>query len=277
MVISPHTRISELIKANDASIAAIAGLAKPLRKLKNPLLRRVMASRVTVAGAAAIGGCSIGDFERVLKPLGFTFVEAATGADPVADVPIQRPDWLVQAAGQGVVEFDVRAIIESGDDPLKAILKRYGALMEGQVLCVVNSFVPYPLIHLLETKGARSYVAAVNDDVWHTWFLKDRVGNAKNESPNAGSVVMHDGDSFDQQVARYDEPQLRRIDVRHLPMPLPMQAILETLPELGDGEVLYVQHKRVPLHLLEALDNQSYAIHIHEVGEGDVKLLISKP
>ncbi len=274
MVIGPHTRIAELIKANDASIDAIAGLAKPLRKLKNPLLRRVMASRVTIAEAAAIGGCPIAHFARVLGPLGFTFRETAAGGDPVAAVPAPRPDWLVRAAGRGVEEFDVRPTIDAGDDPLKAILQRFGALGPGQALCIVNSFIPHPLISLLEGKGALSFVEPAGDGAWHTWFLKGHGSGATDHPPTAGGVVMHDGDSFDRQLARYAASRVRCIDVRALPMPRPMETILAALPELGDGEALYVRHKRVPLHLLEALDGQPYAIHIHEAGEGDVKLLM---
>lgn len=274
MIINQHTKISALIKANEASIEAIAGLAKPLRKLKNPLLRRVMASRVTIADAAAIGKCSVSDFKRVLEPLGFTFTETGAADSPAIGADRQRPGWLPED-GDGQTEyFDVRDMIESGDDPLKAILQRYGALRPEQVLCIINSFIPYPLISLLENKGAQSFAEAMENNLYHTWFFKGHEGQETGDAAAANHVVMHDADSFGRAVRRYDESQLRCIDVRHLPMPLPMQTILETLPELAADEVLYVQHKRVPLHLLEALDGQPYTIHIHEVDEGDVKMLI---
>lgn len=274
MVIGPHTRISELVKSNEASIEAIASLAKPLRKLRNPLLRRIMASRVTIAEAASIGGCSAGDFKRVLEPLGFVFQGIDT-AEPGPDTAnAVRPEWLMQATEAQTDHFDVRGIIESGDDPLKAILKRFTALPERHVLCITNSFIPYPLINLLGKKGAASYVESEGGKLHHTWFYKNATTDTyEKPEPGESNVTMLDAAAFSVLLDRFDTGRIRRIDVRHLPMPMPMQTILETLPALEQGEVLLVDHKRVPLHLLEELQGAPYAIHIHEISEGDVKVL----
>lgn len=274
MIINKHTRVSEVIKANADSIAAIAALAKPLRKLKNPLLRRVMAPRVTLAEAAAIGGCSMADIRAALEPLGFRFADEARTDSQEERENIERPDWLA-AADEDVADFfDVRELIESGDDPLRAIVQRYGALPTGNVLCIVNSFIPYPLINLLGKKGAESFVETVGDRVYHTWFFKREMPAKRTEESGAERVIMHDAPSFNRILEAYPDQRLIRLDVRPLPMPQPMETILETLPALAPGQALYVQHKRVPLHLLEELAEQAYVTHIHEVREGDVKLLI---
>ena len=274
MVINEHTRIAEVIKANADSIAAIAALARPLRKLNNPLLRRVMAPRVTLAEAAAIGGCSLADIQAALEPLGFSFVADGVAGDPDTPVPAQRPEWLVEASDTKRDRFDVRSIIESGDDPLKAIVQRYRALPPGNLLGIINSFIPYPLLSLLEKKGAKTYVETVAAKEYHTWFFKPGVPQKDTETSVTDRVVMHDGPSFERILADYPEAQRVRLDVRPLPMPQPMETILQTLPTLTPHQVLYVQHKRVPLHLLEELASQAYTAHILEVGEGDVKLLI---
>ena len=274
MVISEHTRVSEVIKANADSIAAIAALAKPLRKLNNPLLRRVMAPRVTLAEAAAIGGCSLTDIRAALEPLGFQFAADESAADPEMPKPVQQPDWLAGAGDTQKDLFDVRSMIASGDDPLKAIVQRYRALPPGNLLCIINSFIPYPLLSLLEKKGARSYVETVGANEHHTWFFKPGAPQEELETSTSDRVVMHDGPSFERVLSAFPEAQRIRLDVRPLPMPLPMETILETLPTLARDQVLYVRHKRVPLHLLEELADQAYAAHIHEVGEGDVRMLI---
>jgi len=273
MVINKHTRVSEVIKANADSIAAIAELAKPLHKLKNPLLRRVMAPRVTLAEAAAIGGCSLADIRAALEPLGFQFSDEAADKEDGQEKG-QRPDWL-DAAEDGAIDlFDVRQLIESGDDPLKAIIQRYRVLPAGNLLCIVNSFIPYPLINLLGKKGADSFVETVADNVHYTWFFKRDVPAEQTEAPEGDRVTMHDASSFDRVLAAYPETRRIYLDVRPLPMPQPMETILETLPTLAPGQALFVQHKRVPLHLLEELAEQAYVVHIYEVVEGDVKLLI---
>ncbi|HWK99247.1 MAG TPA: DUF2249 domain-containing protein [Parapedobacter sp.] len=274
MVINEHTRVSAVINANVDSIAAIAALAKPLRKLNNPILRRIMAPRVTLAEAAAIGGCSFADIRAALEPLGFHFTTEGSAGVPDAPAPAQRPEWLASAGDKEKDLFDVRDIIESGDDPLKAIVQRYRALPPGNLLCIINSFIPYPLLSLLEKKGAKSYVETVSANEHHTWFFKPRVPQQETETSTTDRVMMHDGPSFERVLAAYPEAQRVQLDVRPLPMPQPMETILETLPTLAPNQVLYVQHKRVPLHLLEELADQAYAAHIHEVGEGDVRMLI---
>lgn len=275
MVINERTRVSEVIKANADSIAAIAALAKPLRKLNNPLLRRVMAPRVTLAEAAAIGGCSLADIRAALEPLGFQFVDGSPPDRGVESPAAQRPGWLIDVAKDRQDLFDVRELIESGDDPLKAIVQRYRALPPGNLLCIINSFIPYPLISLLEKKGAKSFVETVATHAYYTWFLKpDAPRESSATASTTDRVVMHDGPSFARVLEAYPEAQRIRLDVRQLPMPQPMETILETLPTLASDQALYVQHKRVPLHLLEELADQAYTAHIHEVSEGDVKLLI---
>src|SRR5690606_16537123 len=108
MIISSQTKISELVKANKDSIEAIASLSKPLEKLKNPLLRKLMASRVTIAEAAKMGGCSIEEFRLVLKPLGFEFGGESTEKTEAVE---QKPDWLLQLPAEKIVNFDVRPIL----------------------------------------------------------------------------------------------------------------------------------------------------------------------
>lgn len=275
MVINKHTRVSEVIKANADSITAIAALARPLRKLNNPLLRRVMAPRVTLAEAAAIGGCSFADIRAALEPLGFRFAADVPVTNQGMPAQTKQPEW-VATANEGKTDiFDVRNIIEVGDDPLKAIVQRYRALPPDNLLCIINSFIPYPLLSLLEKKGAKHYVETITVNEHHTWFFKPgpQVGVA--EQSTTDRVVMHDGPSFEQVLNGYSEAQRVRLDVRPLPMPRPMETILETLPTLTPNQVLYVQHKRVPLHLLEELADQAYTAHIYEEGEGDVKLLIT--
>ncbi|MGV3760854.1 DUF2249 domain-containing protein [Parapedobacter sp.] len=274
MVINEHTRVSDVIKANVDSIAAIAALAKPLRKLNNPLLRRVMAPRVTLAEAAAIGGCSLADIRAALEPLGFQFERNEPAASPEVPKPIQQPNWLTGVGEAQKDLFDVRDIIASGDDPLKAIVQRYRALPPGNLLCIINSFIPYPLLSLLEKKGAESYVETVAPNEHHTWFFKPEVPQQETETAATDRVVMHDGPSFERLLATYPEARRVQLDVRPLPMPQPMETILGTLPTLAPHQVLYIQHKRVPLHLLEELADQAYTAHIHEVGEGDVRMLI---
>lgn len=271
MEINSNTKISELIKANKASIEAIASIAKPLERLKNPILRKVMASRVTIAEAAKMGGTTEEKIAEALENIGFVFEKSADNIS--AKNP--KPAWLLQAGSDDIIRFDVRPIIENGTDPLKEILHQFKETPDGKILCIINSFVPTPLIHLLEKeKAAGSYVETISNNEFHTYFLKKQK-HAETQTAD-DDVMMDDAQSFEKVCSRFPREKIKEIDVRHLEMPLPMKTILGELEILPGGEALYVHHKRVPVYLLEELADKNFRIHVHNITEGNVKMLIFK-
>jgi uncharacterized protein (DUF2249 family) len=270
--ISDTTKISELIKADKASIEAIAGVAKPFHRLRNPVLRKIMASRVTIAEAAKMGGCSVGDIVAALTPLGFEY-EQVMPPKETAQQP--KPGWLLNARRADITWLDVRPVIESGTDPLKEILGKFKNVPEGKILCVINSFVPTPLIHLLQQgKAESSYVDKISENEILTYFLKRKNAGEEEQHSRNDNVIFDDGDSFEAVRQRFSGEKIRETDVRRLEMPQPMHTILNELKTLPRDHVLYVHHKRVPVYLLEELADKHYEIHIHTIGEGDVKMIL---
>lgn len=273
--ITANTKISELIKHNPESINAIASIAKPLEKLKNPILRKIMASRVTIAEAAKMSGVALEDFERVLAPIGFVFEGGNFFKEETQNAP--KPDWLLNAPTGDLHLYDVRPIIDSGADPLKEILHRFKEVPAGKILCIINNFVPTPLIHLLKQEKAEdSFVETVSNQEFHTYFLKKAKEPIPSEKAEEKQVIMDDEASFNAVCSEFSNEKMRKIDVRGLEMPGPMQMILGELETLGAGAALFVDHKRIPVHLLEELADKNYEIHIYSVSENDVKILIFK-
>ena len=60
--INAHTKISTLLKDNPKALEAIISLSPKFNKLRNPILRKLMASRTSLAMASKIGGVPIEDF-----------------------------------------------------------------------------------------------------------------------------------------------------------------------------------------------------------------------
>ena len=69
----------------------------------------------------------------------------------------------------------------------------------------------------------------------------------------------------------------RTIDVSHLPPPLPMVRILETLRNLGPGQTLLVNHTRRPIHLYPKLDALGCTHETTEVAPGKIQVRITNP
>lgn len=275
MEFNVKTKISDIIKHDKSSIDAIASIAPPLKRLKNPILRKIMASRVTVKEAANMGGCKVEDFVRVLEPLGYVYAPAEDAdGQPEED---DTPDWLSQAGTDDIRIYDVRPIIEDGTDPLNAIMAEFKKVDPGKILCIVNTFIPIPLINLLEKKQAEaSYTKTISEKEYHTFFLKKTKDKKTQPAAESGSsrVMMHDQEDFKEICTRFSEEKTKEIDVRHLEMPGPMQTILGELGEMPAGNALYIHHKRVPVFLLEELAGQDFEVHIYNIAEGNVKMLI---
>jgi len=288
MIINSNTKISELLKENSQALDAISSLAKPLEKLRNPILRKLMASRTTIQEAASIGGCSVEEFFLVLRPLGFESGAPASDNSPTEPAaPLPEPEWLKGLPGEKITALDVRAMLASGHDPLKEIMAAYKKVAPGTALKIINTFVPTPLLKLLENKGAETYAQTPEPKLVYSYFYKpDNVqlsgssepqqqAEAQPEGPH-DQIATVDESTFMTELNKFGSAHVKIIDVRQLEMPEPMHAILGELDILPTQDALYVYHKRIPVYLLEDLQRTgTFNILIWPVSDKEVKLLLT--
>ncbi len=259
MTITPQTKISALIKANPEVIDAIASINAHFKKLHNPFLRKVLASRVTIAEAAKIGKVDISLFFELLKPLGFV-------CDNNSQIPVEQQAIPEIAPPDFECKLDVRPDIEIGEDPFLKILDNLSKMEVGTTLLLVNSFEPVPLIRILEDKKFEMSVFHVTDNEVHTYIKKI------NKDWNQPASVIADNVAFDN-LAKLYECKMDHVDVRTLPMPQPMLTILKSLEALGTGMALFVHHKKVPMMLLPELTEKKFSYAIKHV-DSEVHLII---
>jgi uncharacterized protein (DUF2249 family) len=161
-------------------------------------------------------------------------------------------------------------MLAEGNDPLKLIQKYIKELKDGQILKIINTFEPTPLIKLLEKQGFESYVDLIEKNLIETYFYRNNpTGNKQLDTPEGAN------NDWSLLLKQY-ENKLVDIDVRHLEMPGPMMAILEELEKLDSGKALYVHHKRIPVFLLSELKDRNFEYRINEISESEVYLLIFK-
>lgn len=270
MQIAASTKISALIKENPAAIEAIASINKHFEKLRNPLLRKVLASRVTIADAARIGGCEVERFYEKLAPLGFTVAAKSSESmeKPVYTSTAELPAFLTGLPAECLHRLDVCADIATGNDPFRKIMAAVDKLDEHSALLLINTFEPTPLMAILKKKGYSYFTEEKSPDLVHTYFWRN--GAAE---PLAKESINPAENNFEDTLARF-AGKVKRVDVRHLEMPQPMVTILGELETLPAGEALYVVHKRVPQFLLPQLDERGFNVAIHEAGPNEVYLLI---
>ncbi|TPE44071.1 DUF2249 domain-containing protein [Pontibacter mangrovi] len=270
MQIAANTKISALIKENPAAIEAIASINKHFEKLRNPLLRKVLASRVTIADAARIGGCEVERFYEKLEPLGFTVSNITKTEKAMPEPTIVASEMPAALAKLNVITLDVCEDIATGNDPFLKIMDAVDRIEDTSALLIINTFEPTPLIAILKKKGYSYFTDVKSPELVHTYFWQESAAETKAEES-----IKPAGNSFEDALARF-AGKVKRVDVRHLEMPQPMIIILGELEYLPAGEALYVAHKRVPQFLLPQLEERGFEVAINEVGPNEVYLLIYK-
>ena len=265
MTLHANTKIALVLNQNAKALETIISIHPRFEKLRNPLLRKVMTGRTTLAAASKIGGCSVEDIFRKLEPLGFE-IDRSTQAVKESKKPV--PAFITSIKKEQLIELDVRPVIAGGSDPLNIIMQKIKTVVPEQILKIINTFEPTPLILMLEKKGFEIYVDRISDHLVETYFHKTEKNNSteiKTKQPTANNW---------EHVLQKFGHNIQKIDVRHLEMPQPMLTILEALDHLANGTALYVYHKRIPVFLLPELAQRGFEYRIKEVKDGEVHLLI---
>jgi uncharacterized protein (DUF2249 family) len=266
MTINANTKIAAILKQDPAALEAIISISPKFNKLRNPLLRKLMASRTSINMASKVGGCSVNDFFEKLKPLGF--VADKTVAIEKEDVPGTTASFMQNIDKKNIIELDVRPVIEAGKDPFNIIIGKIKQLKTGEILKLITGFEPVPLIQILSKQGFEYYVETINDNLANTYFHKttDSIGEV---------AVKKTSEDWNDVLMKFKN-NLVSVDVRHLEMPMPMMTILEALEKLQDDQALFVYHKRIPVFLLPELSERKFDYRIKEISDGEIHLIIFK-
>lgn len=261
------TKISQLIKADKNVIEVLIEVNKNFSRLKNPVLRKLLAGRVNISQAAKIGGVDESDIIKALVKMGFIYEEGKSSTiDQSENNTITTPN----ISQLEKIELDVRPILESGVDPFKQIMSKLKTLNDSQALVIINKFEPIPLLNILKEKGYHYSTTRNSNDEVHTCIYK--TGERFYEEPKKEKSVKAD---FNQIQERY-QSRLTEIDVRDLEMPMPMVKILEAIENISDNDALFVHHKKLPQYLIPELEKRNFQFVSKEIDESNIKLIIYK-
>lgn len=269
MLISKDTKVSTVIRYNPEAVEVIASVNKHFSKLRNPVLRKLLAPRVSLSEAAKIGKCDVQLLLQRLETIGFQ-IENNDQLQVEEMVLIETNTGITENAA---VTLDVTPILEQGEDPFNQIMEAVNRLAANEQLCVISPFEPIPLIRILRKKGiAAKTVQQMNN--YHTYLTKQSSpeipGNDRQE------VSLLSANVFREKALTLGR-QLVLIDVRNLEMPLPMINVLNALQELSNDQALLVQHSKIPHYLLEELKERNFEALLAETTDKEIHLLIFTP
>src|SRR6476620_9000434 len=114
MLINSQTKLAGIIKESAEALDAIISISPKFEKLRNPFLRKLMATRTSIATASKVAGCQVSEFFNKLKPLGFEIDNCVL---PENGEKQNMPSFLITLQKHQLSELDVRPLLSSGEDP----------------------------------------------------------------------------------------------------------------------------------------------------------------
>lgn len=161
-----------------------------------------------------------------------------------------------------VHELDVRDILAGGGEPFPTIIGAADRLQPGWVLHLRTPFQPVPLYAVMAERGFHHYSTMFAGDDWSTWFWRvgDEDGAVRlGEAPAIPAPSPAPGGSW---------------DLRHLPPPEPLVAILERVQDAAEAFRVVLPWAPAPLAAL--LDGQGWEVRADQVlADGSVVVVVA--
>ncbi len=153
IAITPETRVANLLEAYPELEEVLIREAACFKALKNPLLRRTVAKVATLDKAAQMAGVPVRTLVAKLRQAaGCPADEAdepasASGLTAEATPP---PAWFAEDRVR--VTLDADRLLAAGEMPLRRIQQALREGSPGDLIRLVSSFRPAPLLDALEGK-----------------------------------------------------------------------------------------------------------------------------
>jgi uncharacterized protein (DUF2249 family) len=251
-----ETLLADALAADEGLLERLVQCHPAVERLRTPGFGRALSRMLNFADLAGLAGVD------PLELLGVANGTRPPGPLVAAEVRSADPQWLASASS--VETLDVRPLIGHGEDPFHVIMAKLEHLKENGVLCIEAPFDPIPLRRMLDGRGLLCHRHRVSDNYWKI-FVSAPIDMAE-ASPNVETgepKVWKDGD-------------VSHIDVRGLPPPQPLYAVLSLLEGLDGANLVILHHEREPLLLFPELEERGWNWR-HIAGEpGEVRLELTK-
>lgn len=183
---------------------------------------------------------------------------------------------LMEQDSQETVELDVRPYLRKNLEPFQVIMDTVKTLKKDQMLKLHATFKPTPLLEVMKTKGFIYKTEKLAKEHWIVTFIHQKYKHLlhfdidteiekQNTSSNKINVT---GESSDRKIIELDN--------RDLEPPEPMMRTLSVLERIRPGDEVHIHNDRVPVFLIEELNNLGYPFTVDEQLDGSVKVQIQK-
>ncbi|MEN8226618.1 MAG: DUF1858 domain-containing protein [Bacteroidota bacterium] len=167
LIITPKTRVGELLDVYPQLEPVLMDLAPAFRKLKNPVLRKTVGKVATLQQAAALGNTPVTEIINTLRAE--VGQELFNESNIQGEINFKEPDWLHKE--NVTVRFDATPLINAGENPMQEVFNHLEKTGEGEIFSLLTPFVPAPIIELIHEKGYAHYCHQDDPEECYTYFF----------------------------------------------------------------------------------------------------------
>lgn len=169
------------------------------------------------------------------------------------------------------VELDVRPHLKKKLEPFEIIMETVKKLQKEDVFVLHATFKPTPLLSVMKVKGFVNKVEQVDDEHWIVTFVH------KSNAAILDQVNIPSSDTDETaSPSEQSEGKVFTLDNRGLEPPQPMIRTLAQLDKMAAGDKLIITNDRVPVFLLEELNQLGYKYEIENLENDAARLTIQK-
>lgn len=165
LIITPDTKIYELLEAYPKLEEKLISIAPVFSKLKNPVLRKTITKVTSLRQAALVGNVSLNKLVIELKKEVGQTNEAVIKEDKIESEPNSHPANIKQV-------YDATSDIENGGHPLAFVITEIQKLAIGESFLLITPFYPAPLIEKVKEKGFEVESANAADGKFNNYIWK---------------------------------------------------------------------------------------------------------
>jgi len=164
-LITPKSKIAEILSNYPELEEIFIKFAPEFEKLKNPILRKIVAKLTTLEQAAKIANVDLGKLINTLRK--------AVGQDTIENIDASTDVNFETFDKTNVIEhFDARPLLNAGNHPVHIVMDKLSKLETNQILCLITPFKPFPLIEMAKQRNFKIMLEELEADLYYTYFKK---------------------------------------------------------------------------------------------------------
>lgn len=168
LIITPKTKIAELLQAYPMLEDVLIDLAPTFKQLKNPALRDTIARVTSLQQVASIGEVPVESIVNKLR--GIVGQEALEGLEGAPSDNGGKPEWFNPE--KITKTMDAREMIATGGHPVGQVLGDLQGVAPGSIYELVTPFLPEPLLDKVRNMGFQCWTEKESDSLFRSYFCK---------------------------------------------------------------------------------------------------------